>query len=74
MAAEAAKLAAARSDSPEESRYASYIAASAQAFPGDTNQERLQEGSDIWAALSADHVRAEELESEINERKTPSEY
>ncbi|MGB0639822.1 MAG: tetratricopeptide repeat protein, partial [Myxococcota bacterium] len=74
MAAEAAKLAAARSDSPEESRYASYIAASAEAFPGDSNQDQLQEGSDIWAALSADHERAEQLESEINQRKVPTEY
>jgi hypothetical protein len=74
MAAEAAKQAAVRSDSPEESRYASYIAASAQAFPGDPNQERLQEGSDIWAALSADHVKAEELETEINQRKIHDEY
>lgn len=71
MAAEAARLAAARTDSAEESRFAEYIAASSRQFPADEEQEALDAGSDIWAALSEDHKAGLELSEEIEKRKQP---
>ena len=71
MAAEAARLAAARTDSAEESRFAEYIAASSRQFPADEDQEALDAGNDIWAALSEDHKAGLELSEEIEKRKQP---
>ena len=71
MAAQAARLAAARTDSAEESRFAEYIAASARQFPEGKERDVLESGSDIWAALSEDHRAGLELEEEIEKRKRP---
>ena len=62
-------MAAARTDSKEESRYAEYLAAASRQFPEDDGQKNLDEGSDIWAALSAEHQAGIELQSEIAKRK-----
>ena len=69
MAAEAARLAAARTDSPEESRFAEYIAASARSFTEGEDLEVLESREDIWAALSEDHKAGLELDAEIEKRK-----
>jgi len=68
-AAQAARLASARTDSEEESRYAEYIAAASRQFPKDVGREALDQGSDIWAALSAEHQAGVELQAEIEKRK-----
>ena len=70
MASQAARLAAARTDSREESRYAEYISAAARQFPKDPSATSLEKGSDIWAALSEDYNKGLELEDEIEKRKT----
>ncbi|MEC8193902.1 MAG: hypothetical protein VX127_14285 [Myxococcota bacterium] len=69
MASEAAKLAAARTDSKEESRYAEYISAAARQFPDDNTRATLEQGQDIWAALSEDHRAGLKLAEEIEKRK-----
>ena len=68
-AAQAARLAAARTDSKEESRYAEYLAAASRQFPEDEEQQNLDGGSDIWAALSAEHQAGVDLQTEIAKRK-----
>ncbi len=69
MASQAARLAASRTDSREESRYAEYISAAARQFPKDPSSASLEVGSDIWAALSADYNKGLKLEEEIEKRK-----
>jgi tetratricopeptide (TPR) repeat protein len=71
MAAEAARLAAARTDSAEESRFAEYIAAASRQFPEGASEEVLGSGGDIWAALSEDHKAGIRLSEEIEKRKQP---
>ena len=71
MAAQAARLAAARTASAEESRFAEYIAASSRQFPQGEERDVLESGSDIWAALSEDHRAGLQLEDEIEKRKRP---
>ena len=71
MAAAAAKMAAARTDSKEESRYAAYLSASARQFSDDASRTKLESGSDIWAALSEDHQASRALDAEIEKRKQP---
>jgi hypothetical protein len=71
MAAAAAKMAAARTDSKEESRYAAYLSASARQFSDDASRTKLESGSDIWAALSEDHRASRALDAEIEKRKQP---
>lgn len=71
MAATAARLASARTDSEEESRYAEYIAASARQFPESEDVEGLGSGGGIWAALSEDHKAGLELSEAIEKRKQP---
>ena len=69
MAAQAAKMAEARTDSKEESRYAAYISAAARQFPDDAGRTSLEDGQDIWAALSEDHRAGIQLEEEIEKRR-----
>jgi hypothetical protein len=69
MASQAARLAAARTDSREESRYAEYISAAARQFPKDSSAASLEIGNDIWAALSEDYNKGLQLEEEIEKRK-----
>ena len=71
MASQAAKMAAARTDSEEESRYAEYISAAARQFPDDEARDTLETGGDIWAALSQDHRAGLKLDEEIEKRKQP---
>jgi hypothetical protein len=70
-AAQAARFAAARTDSKEESRYAEYLAASSRQFPEEPGREQLKEGTDIWAALSQEHQAGVDLQAEIEKRKQP---
>ena len=65
-AAQAAKAAAGRSDSREESRYATYLVAVASGWKDGIAREALTEGDDIWAALSADHERAKNFALEVD--------
>ena len=68
-ASQAAKAAAGRSDSMEESRYATYLAAVASGWKDGIAREALTEGDDIWAALSADRAKAKEFDAELDRRK-----
>jgi hypothetical protein len=68
-AAQAAKAAAGRSDSAEESRYATYLAAVASGWKDGIAREALTEGEDVWAALSQDHARAKAFSVELEKRK-----
>ena len=66
-ASQAAKAAAGRSDSPVESRYATYLSAKATGWKDGIAREALSSGEDVWAALSRDKedqkAFAEELDS-----------
>jgi hypothetical protein len=70
MASQAARMASARTDSREESRYAEYISAAARQFPKDPSAASLESGSDIWAALSEDYNKGLKLDEEIEKRKS----
>ena len=71
-AAQAAKAAAGRSDSLEESRYATYLAAMASGWQDGIAREALTEGDDIWAALSKDRAKASKFDAELVRRKLPA--
>jgi hypothetical protein len=67
-AAQAAKAASGRSDSEEEVRYATYLAASASEWKDGAARETLTEGTDVWAELSKDQARAKEFQDAVDQR------
>jgi len=73
-AASAAKAAAGRSDSREEARYATYLAAMATEWQDGMVRDSLASGDDIWAALSKDHDRAQAFVLELDKRRVTDIY
>jgi hypothetical protein len=67
-AAQAAKAASGRSDSEEEVRYATYLAASASEWKDGAARETLTDGTDVWAELSKDQARAKEFQDAVDQR------
>ena len=68
-AATAANAAAARSHSPEETRYATYLAAMGADWRDPESSESLAKGTDVWAALGEDYAKGVELQRELDLRK-----
>jgi hypothetical protein len=67
-AARAARAAAGRSSSPEESRYATWLAAVASGWKDGEVVEALVSGDDIWARMAAEQRDEEAFVAELGRR------
>ena len=63
------KPAAERTSSPEEARYATWLAAVATGWNDDAQIENLVAGDDIWASMAREQRDAVQFEEELEQRR-----
>ena len=68
-AARAAEAAAERTSSPEEARYATWLAAVATGWNDDAQIENLVAGDVIWASMAREQRDAVQFEEELEQRR-----
>ncbi len=68
-AARAARVASERTASPEEARYADWLAAIAEGWTDPKRVEALAGGSDVWAALAREQQDANAFSAELEQRR-----
>jgi hypothetical protein len=68
-AARAARGAADRTSSPEEARYATWLAVVATGWQDEEQVSSLAAGDDIWAAMAREHRDAIQFEDEVALRR-----
>lgn len=68
-AARAAKAAAERSTGEEETRYATWLAATASEWKDEVAVSTLTEGDDIWALMAAEQQASEAFADELQSRQ-----
>ena len=68
-AAIAAQGAADRTSSPEEARYATWLAVTATGWEDEEMLESLESGDDIWAAMAREQRDAVAFEEELEQRR-----